>query len=89
MCIRDSDTAGATTHDSGIIAVLGTPTKLEIWTDAAGAIGAAIDDVNVAVAGLDPMTLTAKYVEWRILDVAAAAHTVAIDYYIQEQLKME
>ena len=87
--IRVDDTAGATTHDSGIAAVAGTPTKLEIWVTAGGVVGAAINDVNVAVAGLDPMTLTAKYVEWRILDVAAAVHTVAVDYFVQEQNKME
>jgi hypothetical protein len=87
--VRVDDTGGATTHDTGIVAAAGTPTKLEIWVDAAGAVNAAIDDVDVACAGLDPMTANPHYVEWRILDVAAAAHTVAIDYFISEQLKLQ
>ena len=83
------DTGGATTHDSGIAAAAGTPTKLEIWVDAAGAVGAAIDDVEVAVAGLDLMTANPHYAEWRILDVAGAPHTIAIDYFVSEQLKVQ
>jgi len=87
--VRVDDTGGATTHDTGILANAGTPTKLEIWVDNAGAVNAAIDDVDVACAGLDPMTANAHYVEWRILDVAGAVHTIAIDYVIQEQLKVQ
>ena len=87
--VRVDDAGGATTHDSGIAAAAGTPTKLAIWVDAAGAVSAAIDDVEVAVAGLDPMTANPHYAEWRLLNVGAGAKTIAVDYLISEQLKQQ
>lgn len=86
--LRVDDTAGAETIDSGVAATL-NPTKLEISVTAGGVVDWAIDDVDMATAGLTNLMANDHYVEWRILDVAAAAHTVWVDYFISEQLKQQ
>lgn len=83
------DTAGAETIDSGV-AVTTDPTKLEIAVAADGTVTWAIDDVAMTVVGLtNQMTANAHYTRWIITDIAAAVHTVAVDYVELEQLKQQ
>ncbi len=86
--LRVDDTTGAETVDSGVAATL-NPTKLAITVSAGGVVDWAIDDVDMATVGLTNLMANDHYIEWRILDVAAAPHTVDIDYYIGEQLKQQ
>lgn len=87
--LRVDDTAGAETIDSGVPATLNA-TKLEIAVTNAGVITWAIDDVAMTVVGLtNNMTANAHYVRWILTDVAAAAHTASIDYFLSEQLKQQ
>lgn len=86
--LRVDDTAGAETIDSGVAATV-NPTKLEISVTAGGVVDWAIDDVDMATAGLTNLMANDHYIEWRILDVAAAAHTINMDYVILEQLKQQ
>ncbi len=83
------DTAGADTVDS-TIAVTTNPTKLEIWTAADGTIGYAIDDVEGTVVGItNLMTASDHYVRYQGLEEGASARVFAVDYIIQEQLKLQ
>lgn len=82
------DTGGATTIDSGV-AVTADPTKLELWVDATGTPGWAIDDVNIDPGATDDMTASAHYLRWNITDIAGVVHTVSVDYIETEQLKMQ
>jgi hypothetical protein len=87
--LRVDDTAGADTVDSGVAATT-DPTKLELAVTAAGVVSWAIDDVAMTVVGMtNNMTANAHYVEWRLLDVAAAAHTADVDYFMSEQLRQQ
>lgn len=88
--LRVDDTAGAETIDSGVAATT-DPTKLEISVTAGGVVDWAIDDVDMATVGLTNLMTNgvAHYVEWRLLDVAAAAHTADVDYFISEQLRQQ
>ena len=86
--LRSDDTAGAETIDSGVLAVAGNPTKLEIRIAADGTTTWAIDDVAMTVVGLtNQMTANPYYAWMNLTDVAGAPHTAAIDYILIEQLK--
>jgi hypothetical protein len=87
--LRVDDGGGGETINSGIAATL-NPTKLEIRVATNGAVTWAIDDVAMTVVGLtNLMTANGHYARWSLLDVAAAAHIVNIDYYLSEQLKQQ
>lgn len=87
--LQVDDTTGVETIDSGVV-VTADPTKLEIQVDAAGDVHWAIDDVAMTEVGLtNVMTANAHYHRWILTDIAAAAHTVAVDYFILEQLKQQ
>jgi hypothetical protein len=87
--LRNDDTAGAETEDSGVAATT-DPTKLELMIETDGTIHWAIDDVAMSEVGItNQMTAAAHYVRAYLLDVAAAAHTAEIDYYQSEQLKQQ
>ena len=82
------DTTGVERIDSGIAVVGGTPYKLEIQADAAGAITWAVDDVAMTVVGLaNVMTANLYSTRWMITDIAAAVNTAAVDYVQIETLK--
>ena len=84
------DTTGVERIDSGIAVVAATPTKLEIQVDAAGAITWAINDVAMTVVGLaNVMTANPYSIQWMLTDIAAVAHTAAVDYVQIEQLRQQ
>lgn len=86
--LRADDTGGAETIDSGVAAGAGNPTKLAITIAADGTTTWAIDDVAMTVVGLTNLMTANPYYAWmNLTDVAAAAHTAAIDYILIEQLK--
>ena len=89
--LRIDDTAGAETEDSGVAAVINTPTKLAISVTAGGVVDWAIDDVDMATAGITNLmdNGVAHYWRFHLIDVAAAAHTAALDYVIIEKLKQQ
>ncbi len=83
------DTAAPDDVDS-TIAVTTDPTKLEIWTAADGTIGYAIDDVEGTVVGVtNLMTASDHYARYQGLEEGASARVFAVDYIIQEQLKVQ
>ena len=87
--LQVDDTTGVETIDSGVL-VTADPTKLEIQVDAAGDVHWAIDDVAMTEVGLtNLMTANAHYHRWILTDIAVAAHTVAVDYFLLEQLKQQ
>lgn len=82
------DNGGAVVDvDSGVLATT-DPTKLEIWTDAAGLVDWAIDDVDYPASGT-ALSANAQYCRYYLLNVAAGAKTTDVDYIIQEQNKMQ
>ena len=75
------DTMGVERMDSGIAVVGGTPYKLEIQVDAAGAITWAVDDVVMPVVGLaNVMTANLFSTQWMLTNIAAFTNTGAVDY---------
>ncbi len=85
--LQVDDGGGVETIDS-TIAVTNAPTKLEIVVTAAGVITWAIDDVPCTTVGLvNNMTAAAHSFRWMLTDIAAASHTVAVDYVEIERNK--
>lgn len=87
--LQVQDTVDTETIDS-LVAVTADPTKLEISLEADGTIHWSIDDVAMTEVGLtNLMTANAHYHRWMLTDIAAAVHTVAVDYFEVEQLKQQ
>jgi hypothetical protein len=85
--LQVDDTAGVETIDSGIVANI-NPTKLELVVSNAGVVTWAVDGVPCTVVGLtNNMTAAAHSFRWMETDIAAAAHTVAVDYLEIERNK--
>ncbi|HUV85831.1 MAG TPA: hypothetical protein VMX79_01820, partial [bacterium] len=75
------DTTGVERMDSGIAVVGGTPYKLEIQADPAGAITWAVDDVAMPVVGLaNVMTANLYSTRWMLTNIAAFTNTGAVNY---------
>jgi len=76
------DTTGVERADSGIAVVGGTPYKLEIQVDNAGAITWAVDDVAMPVAAIATNVMTANLysTRWMLTNIAAFTNTGAVDY---------
>jgi len=83
------DNTGVERADSGIAVVGGTPYKLEIQVDNAGAITWAVDDVAMPVAAIATNVMTANpySTRWMLTNIAAAVNTGAVDYVQIETLK--
>ena len=87
--LQVQDTVDTETIDS-LVAVTADPTKLEISIEADGTIHWSIDDVAMTEVGLtNLMTANAHYHRWILTDIAAAVHTVAVDYFEVEQRKQQ
>lgn len=87
--LQVDDTAGIETIDSLVPGTV-DPTKLEIAIEADGTVHWAINDVAMTEVGLtNQMTANPHYTWWELTDTAAAAHTVAVDYVIIEQLRQQ
>ena len=89
--LRIDDTAGAETEDSGVIALINTPTKLAIRVSAGGVVDWSIDDVDMATVGITNLMTNGVPHYWRfnLTDVAAAPHTAALDYVIIEKMRLQ
>jgi hypothetical protein len=85
--LQVDDGGGVETIDSTIV-VTNNPTKLELVVSTAGVVTWAIDDVPRTTVGLvNNMTAAAHSFRWMETDIAAAPHTVAVDYLELERNK--
>lgn len=85
----DAGGVGPDTMDTGVAATVAAQ-KLEITITAAGVVDCAINDGDIDCAALGTgLTVNGHQTYWRVMEEAAGATVIAVDYIEEEQLKMQ
>lgn len=85
----DAGGVGPDTMDTGVLVTVAAQ-KLEITISAAGVVDCAINDVDIDCTALGTdMTANGHQTYWRVMEEAAGATAIHVDYIEEEQLKMQ